>query len=161
MKAVLLFTAAAAALKTKCAPKFDLKRLANQEQELNFCTEHAGRTCCGERDTLEIRKSLSLARYFADPPISSQCFTATSQAFCSVCDADVGTGINSDGTLCPELCVRWWTACQDDFFDPYVNPKEALPFCKEDSVVCSKVSTVVTEPEQFCEFLGFKKGEAP
>ena len=34
----------------------------------------------------------------------------------------------------------------DDYIDPYQDPNENVPFCKEDSLICSKVSDINNKP---------------
>ena len=47
-------------------------------------------------------------------------------------------------------------ACIDDYIDPYQDPNENVPFCKEDSLICSKVSDISNSSRAFCEFMGYK-----
>jgi hypothetical protein len=62
--------------------------------ENQFCFEHGGRTCCGERDVIPIRNKMALVRHQSSPKINDVCYAVTSRAHCSICDADIGTGIN-------------------------------------------------------------------
>jgi len=117
--------------------KYGHKKLANAE--MSYCLEHQGRSCCTNDDILPIRQSLSSVKYYSSPKTSDQCFHFTSRVLCSTCDADVGTGV-SDGSICPDLCQQWYSSCQYDYIDPFVNKKEKLPFCTEESMVCSKVT---------------------
>ncbi|KAH0476990.1 MAG: hypothetical protein KVP17_002803 [Porospora cf. gigantea B] len=51
--------------------------------------------------------------------LSQQCYTATVQAYCAVCDGDVGTGIKaqrSTPVLCSNYCDQWYDMCKDDLF---------------------------------------------
>lgn len=42
--------------KNKCMKnKYGLKKLMNQEVELQYCFEHGGRTCCNNNDVMPIR----------------------------------------------------------------------------------------------------------
>lgn len=81
--------------------------------------------------------------------------TYTSRAHCSTCDADVGTG-KSDGSLCESFCQDWMFACKNAYFDPYLEAPEEVPFCREDSLICSPVLSIADSPEKFCEMMGFK-----
>mmetsp|Transcript_8653 Transcript_8653/g.14657 ORF Transcript_8653/g.14657 Transcript_8653/m.14657 type:complete len:134 (+) Transcript_8653:138-539(+) len=116
------------------------KRLSNQEYELSYCFEHSPRTCCTNKDVEPIRAKLGQAYKLSQPKISDQCFAHLSRLLCSSCDADVGTGQNKDGAICVGFCDEIFRACADDFFDPYLDPHETIPFCREDSLICSPVS---------------------
>lgn len=35
--------------------KYGLKKLMNQEVELQYCFEHGGRTCCNNNDVMPVR----------------------------------------------------------------------------------------------------------
>ena len=94
-------------------------------------------------------------KYFASPKIDDTCFATTARVFCSKCDADVATGKNKDGALCLSFCDEWLYTCRDAFFDPYQDPKDGVPFCREDSLVCSPVIDVVKSSRGLCEFFGF------
>jgi hypothetical protein len=145
----------------KCVKnQFQNKRLMNQEVELQFCYEHAGRTCCGPKDANAIRTKVSLLRKKASPKIHERCLQATSRAHCTLCDADVGTG-KSDGSLCQNFCDEWLMACQSEFFDPYIEVSEEVPFCREDSLICSPILDVVNSSKEFCERMGFKVMSPP
>lgn len=72
-----------------------------------------------------------------------------------MCDADVGTG-QSDGSLCLTFCDEWLLACQHEFFDPYIEASENVPFCRENSLICSPILDVVNSSRGFCEYMGFK-----
>ena len=74
---------------------------------------------------------------------------------CSKCDADVSTGL-SEGTICLSFCDEWFLSCHRDFIDPYLDINDHVPFCKEDSMVCSPVHDIASNSRQFCEYMGFK-----
>jgi hypothetical protein len=40
--------------------------------------------------------------------------------------------------------------------DPYEGEKENLPFCRKDSLICSKVTEVISSSKEFCQKMGFK-----
>ena len=44
----------------------------------------------------------------------------------------------------------------DDYIDPYQDPNENVPFCKEDSLICSKVSDIANSSRAYCEYMGYK-----
>lgn len=67
----------------------------------------------------------------------------------------MGTG-QSDGSLCLTFCDEWLLACQREFFDPYIEASEGVPFCREDSLICSPILDVVNSSRGFCEHMGFK-----
>ena len=92
-------------------------------------------------------------RKAASPAVSEACFQATSRAHCSLCDADVGTGLADE--MCESFCSQWMYACMNDFVDPYIDATEQVPFCQSDSMVCSPVAAVVNTPEAFCKMMGF------
>ena len=119
--------------------QYGLKKLMNQEVELQYCFEHAGRTCCNQNDILSIRSKMTGVRKLSSPKVNSECFALTSRVLCSHCDADVGVGNIPQETLCESFCQEWFSSCQDAFIDPYVDRHESVPFCKEDSMVCSSV----------------------
>jgi hypothetical protein len=79
----------------------------------------------------------------------------TSSALWSLCDADVGTGIG-DGSICLNFCQSWFYACQDDMVDPYTESSDQLPFCKQESIMCSSVKSSYASPEKFCKAFGIK-----
>ena len=60
----------------------------------------------------------------------------------------------ADG-LCISYCDRLLTACQEDYFDPYADVNIVLPFCKNDSLLCSKIEDHVQSGEEFCNLIGF------
>ena len=99
---------------------------------MQYCYEHSGRTCCGARDVSQLRTKLSILRKKSSPKLQDQCQTLTSRAYCSICDADIGTG-KSDGSLCLSFCTEWMFACQHAYFDPYIEAPEDVPFCRDDS----------------------------
>jgi hypothetical protein len=47
-------------------------------------------------------------------------------------------------------------ACRNEFIDHYIDPTQNIPFCKEDSLICSPLLEVVGNSRQFCEYMGFK-----
>lgn len=55
--------------------------------EINFCTEHAGRTCCNQNDTLKVKAKIGFTKLKSD--VSDTCFSMTVRALCSHCDGDV------------------------------------------------------------------------
>ena len=79
----------------------------------------------------------------------------TSRAHCATCDADIGTG-KADGAFCLSFCDEWLIACQHEFFDPYIDSDTDIPFCREDSMVCSPILDVIKSARGFCEYMGFK-----
>lgn len=87
--------------KSKCLKnQYGLKKLMNQEVELQYCFEHAGRTCCNQNDILPIRNKMAGVRKLSSPAVSGECFALTSRVFCSHCDADVGIGNIPQETIC-------------------------------------------------------------
>lgn len=54
--------------------KYSLKKLSNQEVELQYCLDHSGRTCCNNDDVLPIRQMMSIAKYQTDPKVTDSCF---------------------------------------------------------------------------------------
>lgn len=135
---------------------YGLKKPMNQEVELQFCFEHAGRTCCHENDIIPIRSKMYEVRKLSVPPTEGICQAVTSRALCTVCDADVGTGINSDGAICLNFCDEWFLSCQSAFIDPYLDKNKNVPFCRDESLVCTQVAETFESSRQFCEFMGFQ-----
>jgi hypothetical protein len=128
----------------------------NQEVELQFCFEHAGRTCCGANDIVGIRQKMYGVRKLSHPPTDQLCLAVTSRALCATCDADIGTGLNQNGAICLNFCDEWYLSCQGAFVDPYLDKNENVPFCREDSLVCSSVSDSFKSSREFCEFMGYQ-----
>lgn len=130
---------------------------------MNGCYEHAGRTCCSNPDTTKIRLKYENSRLKQDPEsVSRECMSAVNDALCYLCDGDFvstffeinvkGTG-TSDG-LCLGYCSHLYDLCKDSFIDQSLNPDDTLPFCRSDSMICSKVSSLVDSPVDFCKVLG-------
>lgn len=80
---------------------------------------------------------MGVAKRLTVPEVTDMCFTMTSRAMCSKCDADISTGQNPNGALCQSFCDDWYYACQADMIDPYIDTMDGAPFCKEDSLICS------------------------
>ena len=80
-------------------------------------------------------------KHLGSPKVSDQCFALTSRMLCSKCDADVSTGL-SEGAICLSFCDEWYLACHRDFIDAYQDSNEHVPFCKDDSMVCSPVHEI-------------------
>ncbi|CDW77852.1 UNKNOWN [Stylonychia lemnae] len=137
----------------KCAGGYGNEYQLNMLNENLFCTEHAGRTCCNLNDTLKIKAKVGFAKVKSD--VSDQCMAFTAKALCSHCDGDMGLGkLNG---VCQSYCEQWYNVCQNEYFDPYVNQNENLPFCKKDSLICSAVNDVVdADPIKFCKMMGVK-----
>lgn len=121
-------------------------------QELLFCTEHHGRTCCEKNHTREVLLQYSA---FAHER-SARCAQMSRIALCSVCDGDVGIGrkaqVNSI-LLCPSFCKRWYEACLNDFFAPKGSGEGVRP-CGPGSVVCSPLGEAVENALAFCTTIG-------
>jgi len=47
-------------------------------------------------------------------------------------------------------------ACKDAYYDPYIEVAEDVPFCRDDSLICSPILTIAQSPKEFCEKMGFK-----
>jgi hypothetical protein len=56
--------------------------------------------------------------------------------------------------MCIDYCDRLFSACKDEYFDPYVNKSENVPLCKNDSLLCSKISDKANNGTEFCKLLG-------
>lgn len=117
--------------------------------------EHSGRTCCTPEDVLPIRQQMSAVKYYSEPKINEKCFTLTSKMMCSKCDADIGTGLNSNNAICSDICEQWFYSCGHELLDPYVDKKEAMPFCREDSMVCSRVIDTFRSSAEYCKYMGY------
>lgn len=94
--------------KRECLPGYGLDKLTDMKEnaDYNFCTEHAGRTCCNGTDTMRIREKVALAKIKSsgneEQSLSDMCLLMTSRALCSYCDGDLGTG-KTEG-LCLSFC---------------------------------------------------------
>ena len=90
---------------------------------------------------------MNFARKESRPKVKKKCLAITARIECSKCDADISTGFNSEANFCPNLCKTWFDACKNELVDPYsVISNSASPFCKKDSLVCSKISDIVNSP---------------
>ena len=49
--------------------------------------------------------------------------------------------------------------CKEEYFDPYADKTNVLPFCKNDSLLCSKIEDHVQSGQQFCNLIGFAVSE--
>lgn len=58
--------------------------------------------------------------------------------------------------LCEEICEVWYQQCKEEQIDPYVNVQENLPFCKEESLLCSSVADTFQNSAEFCKAMGYK-----
>ena len=52
-------------------------------------------------------------------------------------------------------------ACLHAYFDPYIEAPLDVPFCRDDSLICSPISSLLTSSPQgsahaFCNLMGFK-----
>ena len=56
--------------------------------------------------------------------------------------------------MCMGYCDRLLKACKNDFFDHYADKGTTVPLCKDDSLICSQISEVVTTGPEFCEMIG-------
>lgn len=92
----LLFTLAVPGVLTKannthgakCISGYELEYQQNMQQDLNFCSDHASRTCCSANDMVTyVKAKIGYAKMKTD--LSDQCFLLTSKALCSRCDGDV------------------------------------------------------------------------
>ena len=110
-------------VKRECLAGYSLDKLTDmkEDREYNFCTEHAGRTCCNGTETMKIREKVALAKLKSsgneDHSLSDMCLLMTSRALCSHCDGDLSTG-RTEG-LCLPFCDQWFLSCMHDYLDPY------------------------------------------
>ena len=51
-------------------------------------------------------------------------------------------------------------SCLSAFYDPYLEAPQEVPFCREDSLICSPISSLISSelsgPHEFCALMGFK-----
>ena len=98
---------------------------------------------------------MSFAKKESKPKVKKKCLAITARIECSKCDADISTGFNFNANFCPSICHTWFNECKNEFIDPYsVASKSASPFCKADSMICSKISDIVNSALDFCKFMG-------
>lgn len=144
------------------ANQYGLSELMNMQVELMYCTEHNGRTCCNQNDVIPILQKMRSGIRAASPEMSQRCKESLSRLMCSKCDADISTG-QADGSICPAFCTDLFYACSEEYVDPQVDARDKLPFCRDDSVVCSRVrdSFDTNQPWKFCEYFGFKVAAPP
>lgn len=146
----LLLALQALATTDVCLKQYGLRFLSHIDY--SYCGEHAGRTCCSSIDIHQMRQKISEVRHAASPKLSHECYQMTSTAICSYCDADIGTGQAKH--MCDSFCHRWFQACAQDYIDPYLDSADSMPFCTEDSMVCSRLSEAALDHEKFCELMG-------
>ena len=65
--------------------------------------------------------------------------------------------------LCINYCNRMFQVCKEEYFDPYADANSAVPLCKNDSLLCSKIEEHISTGAEFCKLLGFEVSrlEAP
>ena len=78
--------------------RYHLSELQNMEFELNFCFEHAERTCCTVQDTTKIRLKYENARMRNQDSeaVSRECLSAVNDALCYYCDSDIVSIVQTD-----------------------------------------------------------------
>ena len=94
-------------------------------------------------------------RFQAEAGISDICFHITKNAHCSMCDADVATGVNKERYMCESLCEEWYEACSDSWYDTGANWNRKIPFCVRNSKDCTTVAEFIPSPEKWCKVMGF------
>eukprot|EP00922_Rhytidocystis_sp_ex-Travisia-forbesii_P055101 GHVS01081609.1.p1 GENE.GHVS01081609.1~~GHVS01081609.1.p1 ORF type:complete len:637 (+),score=113.00 GHVS01081609.1:274-2184(+) len=139
---------------------FSPDRPRNRSGDLVACHEHSTRTCCHRRHTEIIaRQLLSLH------DLSSPCRSMTESVWCSSCDGDVGEGKFSESNiprLCADFCDKWYQACRNDYFGPGPSGSGvAVTPCDEKSDVCSKLTDITENSQQFCYMSGYEVSNAP
>eukprot|EP00743_Colponemidia_sp_Colp-15_P009414 GILK01010293.1.p1 GENE.GILK01010293.1~~GILK01010293.1.p1 ORF type:complete len:314 (+),score=21.70 GILK01010293.1:123-944(+) len=127
---------------------------------LNFCTEHAKRTCCERRHTDMIkRRVIQEGVAFAHHGSQSNCFEKATRLWCSLCDADVGSGQLKG--ICEPLCEDFYSSCRDDLFTYDEGNIQKLNFCAVNALHCSPLSFITSSPVEFCNKIGFNVVEGP
>jgi hypothetical protein len=86
---------------------------------------------------------MAAVKKLSSPKVENDCFALTSRVFCNHCDADVGTGVIEAGSLCSSFCDEWFYSCRNEWIDPYIDKNEFVPFCRDDSMLCSSVLETV------------------
>ena len=78
--------------------RYHLSELQNMEFELNFCFEHAERTCCTVQDTTKIRLKYENARMRNQDSesVSRECLSAVNDALCYYCDSNIVSKVQTD-----------------------------------------------------------------
>ncbi|KAH0484797.1 MAG: uncharacterized protein KVP18_000583 [Porospora cf. gigantea A] len=90
--------------------------------------------------------------------LSRQCHTATVQAYCAVCDGDVGTGLKtqkSTPVLCSNYCDQWYEMCKEDLFANSSGRLVPVTGLVDGATTAAKLSELVASPTSFCALSGF------
>lgn len=129
---------------------------------LPFCTEHNLRTCCAKSVALQayarLQKAVSESLAFHRDDnltrfsLSERCLEVTQTVFCTDCDGDVGENLLSG--ICPSLCENWYSACQNDLFQPGLTAGH-LELCSSKSLVCAQLQHSKPSAKAFCEGMGY------
>jgi len=56
--------------------------------------------------------------------------------------------------LCIDYCDKLFSVCKEEYFDPYINKNDIVPFCKSDSLLCSRTDEKASNGAEFCKLLG-------
>ena len=132
--------------------EFESKPPQNRQGILNFCTEHEENTCCSLYHTTQIKKRI--LSFYDQTFASSRCLELTYLAYCSYCDAEVGT--REKNGICPILCDKWFAGCRRDYFEPPAEDDE-LQFCTRRRSECTQLEELVEggNATLFCNRMGF------
>ena len=56
--------------------------------------------------------------------------------------------------MCVDYCDKLFDVCKEEFFDPYLNAAETVPFCRSDSLICSRIDEQARNGTEFCQLIG-------
>ncbi|KAM3136320.1 hypothetical protein pb186bvf_011619 [Paramecium bursaria] len=140
------------------SPKFEIKYELQTVQNIRgvfFCDEYSKRTCCSEKNFNDLKMKL-FRDYSMAQSVSQQCQQVYQHIVCAECDGDIGQGVRRG--LCPRVCQRLYDSCKDDLFQ-YDDNAHKLRFCQKNDAICSYLKVIESNPERFCQDLGFPQNE--
>ncbi|SPR01035.1 unnamed protein product (mitochondrion) [Plasmodiophora brassicae] len=117
---------------------------------LKYCDAYADATCCSRQDD---QRALRRAAPLYTGQFSARCKEITAQMACSVCDPRVG--MKKVDAVCQSRCDDWYESCKNDFFTTPASTSAVLEPCSVSSLVCSRLSDIVTSGEEFCSRSGY------
>lgn len=140
--------------------KYGYNTTTDVGNKMTYCLEHAHNTCWDDDNLNFIRAKLGGISYNSDG-LSQSWYETTSKMFCSLCDGGIGTGALQG--LCEPQCTAWYNACKHDYFTGDVITNElgagAITFWSQNSMLCSKLGDIYSEPADFCTQMGIPQND--
>eukprot|EP00388_Colpodella_angusta_P036050 GDKK01037826.1.p1 GENE.GDKK01037826.1~~GDKK01037826.1.p1 ORF type:complete len:382 (+),score=77.53 GDKK01037826.1:133-1146(+) len=133
----------------------------DHSRDLPICSSHESRTCCTRESIIGILNSVKNTYQLTvtGSVMSDECRDAFIENSCSICDAEVGTGLASSGnrpTLCYNTCEKFYQKCRNDLFEPTVPGYITKPCTETNSHICSTPKEMFGNAQDFCSSLGFE-----